>query len=159
MGNQFANAFVRQMGRECAHATFKEATTNYNEELRSVNEKTLTMKFIGLNYGWFIVSCILGLFFPFIMMIPFIVGAIRLFSNKVWAHYKGVYSVYKQDGRCRGGQRYCGEREGWIKAKLPKESCTESQILTAKAFGLAEMLVSLIMFILLYAFWVNALAA
>ena len=47
----FGNSFVRQMGREVAHSTYKEMTSYYSE-LASIDEESYTTRLLPYNYGW-----------------------------------------------------------------------------------------------------------
>ena len=157
MSNQFKNAFVRQMGREFAHDTYKEMGS-YESELKSVDENTFTSKLVGIDYAWIVVASIASLFFPFIMIVPFIMGIIRLAGPKVRGHYRGLVNNYKYDARCRGGKKYLGKSEQWVKAKRPKEDCTEDQVRDGKMAGVVEIAISVIVFALTMMVWVAALA-
>ena len=116
----FGNSFVRQMGREVAHSTYKEMTSYYSE-LASIDEESYTTRLLPYNYCWIVISIIIAIFVPHIMVIPFIIGLTRIFSPKVIGHYRGTNNTFKYDGRCRSGKRYCGSDETWIKVKNPEK--------------------------------------
>lgn len=147
MKNQFKNSFIRQMGREVAHDTYKTATS-FGADLSSINEATFTTKLVSNTYWWIGIAGFIGLFFPFIMVIPFICGIVRMTGKNVIGHYRGTYSNYKYDNRCRGGRKYLGTSESWVKAKRPQEECTEDQLKDAKMGGVIEMAISLTVFCL-----------
>ena len=102
----FGNSFVRQMGREVAHSTYKEMTSYYSE-LASIDEESYTTRLLFNNYVYIVISIIIGIFVPLIMVIHFIVGLTRILYPKVIGHYRGMNNTFKYDGRCRGCKRYC----------------------------------------------------
>ena len=135
------------MGREFAHSTYKEANS-YETQLSSVDENTFTAKLVGVDYGWIIVASIASLFCPFLMILPFILGIIRLVGPKIRGHYRGMESEYKYDARCRGGRRYLGKRETWVKAKKPVADCTDEQVKDGRFAGVIEIGISIVVFAL-----------
>ena len=139
----FGNSFVRQMGREVAHSTYKEMTSYYSE-LASIDEESYTTRLLFNNYVYIVISIIIAIFVPLIMVIPFIVGLTRIFSPKVIGHYRGVNNTFKYDGRCRGGKRYCGSDETWVKIKKSRKDCTEQQKKEAMIAGIIEITISVI---------------
>ena len=139
----FGNSFVRQMGREVAHSTYKEMTSYYSE-LASIDEESYTTRLLPYNYGWIVISIIIAIFVPHIMVIPFIIGLTRIFSPKVIGHYRGTNNTFKYDGRCRGGKRYCGSDETWIKIKKSRKDCTDQQKKEAMISGIIEITISVI---------------
>ena len=139
----FGNSFVRQMGREVAHSTYKEMTSYYSE-LAKIDEESYTTRLLFNNYAWIVISIIIAIFVPLIMVIPFIVGLTRIFSPKVIGHYRGVSNTFKYDGRCRGGKRYCGSDEIWVKVKKSRKDCTDQQKKEAMIAGIIEVVISVI---------------
>ena len=150
--NTFTNSFIRQMGREVAHSTYKNLT-DYDNSLTCVDETTFTTKFIFYNYVLFFSACFFGIFFPFIMIVPFICGLKRLFSNKIKGYCKGTYSIHKFDRRCNGGKRYCGSTESFVSVKKDKSECTLKQIRIYRIFGIIEVVLSSYLFVLFIRFW------
>ena len=146
MSSQFKNAFIRQMGREFAHSAY-QAMQSYGSDLSSVDEKTFTTKLVSINYVWLGIAAFVALFFPYIMIVPFITGIIRLVSPNITGHYWGVYSEYKADRRYRGGKQYLGKTETWVKSKKSISECTEEQVKDARMAGLIEVAISIIMFL------------
>lgn len=147
MSSQFKNAFVRQMGREFAHSTYQDMQS-YGSSLVSVDEKTFTTKLVSTNYVWIGIASFVALFFPFIMIIPFIFGIVRLVNHNATGHVRGVYNQYKADGRYRGGRQYLGKTESWVKVKKAIGECTEDQVQDARMAGIIEIAISAVMFLL-----------
>ena len=145
MSNQFKNAFVRQMGREFAHSTYQDMQS-YGSDLAGIDEKTFTTKLVGINYEWIGVAAFVALFFPYIMIVPFIIGIVRLVSPNIIGHYRGIYNEYKTDRRYRGGRQYLGQSESWVKVKKPADECTEDQVKDARMAGAIEIAISVVMF-------------
>ena len=143
MSSIFRDSFVRQMGREFAHSTYKEMTS-YNSELAKIDEESYTTRLLSNNYSWIVISIIIAIFVPHIMIIPFIVGLVRIFSPKVIGHYRGTNRIFKYDRRCRGGKRYCGTEENWIKVRKPRKDCTDQQKREAMIAGIIEVVISII---------------
>ena len=157
MSSQFKNAFVRQMGREFAHSTYKEMGS-YESELNSVDETTFTAKLVSINYVWIFIASVASLFCPFAMVVPFIMGIVRLVSPMVRGHYRGLMDNYKYDARYRGGKKYLGKNEQWVKAKKSREDCTEGQIRDSKMAGVIEISISIAVFVLTMLIWVSVLS-
>ena len=152
MSNQFKNAFIRQMGREFAHDTYKQAGS-FVSNLSSVDEKSFTSKLVGIDYTWIVLASIVSLFFPFLMVIPFIMGIIRLVGPNVRGHYRGEESNFKYDSRCRGGKKYLGKSETWVKAKKPVAECTEEEVKNGRFAGVIEIGISIVVFALCMMVW------
>ena len=154
-GSQFKSAFVRQLGREFAHDAYKDAT-NYTEKVREVSEEFVT-KFVSNDYAWVVLATIAGFFFPLAMLVPMVFGFIRIFGNKIKGHRKGLVDIYKADGRCRGGNRYCGKTEQWITEYRRKEECTDEQVEDARIYGIGEVCYGVVVMVGLLLLWGLAL--
>ena len=155
MSNQFKNAFIRQLGREFAHDAYKQAGS-YESTLSGVDEKSFTSKLVGIDYGWIVAAAIASLVCPFLMIVPFVMGIIRLVGPSIRGHYRGTESNYKYDSRCRGGKRYLGKSETWVKAKKPVAECTEEEIKDGRFAGVIEIAISVVVFALTMMLWASA---
>ncbi len=149
--NQFGNAFIRQMGREVAHSTYKNATS-YDSTLRDLDGNFVT-RFVSNDYVYFLFACIGGFFLPYVMIIPFICGLIRVFGRKIKGHMRGTYAITKADARTITGRKYIGQDQAWVTVKKPKEECTKEEIQTARLFGIGEIVLSVVAFVLLLNIW------
>ena len=146
MANQFINSFIRQMGRETAHDVYNSAG-NYDTRISGIDENSFTTKLLTPNFIWlgvaFIVSTLIA---PFFMIIPFVVGIIRIVSDKIRGHYRATQSIYKSDRRYRSGGQYLGEDEVWLKVKKPIGQCTDEEVKDARMAGLIEIAISVLGF-------------
>ena len=155
MSNQFKNAFIRQLGREFAHDAYKQAGS-YESTLSSVDEKSFTAKLLlNPDYGWIAFAAVVSLVCPFLMLIPLVMGIIRLVGPNIRGYYRGTESNYKYDSRCRGGKRYLGKSETWVKAKKPVAECTEEEIKDGRFAGVIEIAISVVVFALMMILWAS----
>lgn len=159
----FATSFIRQMGREAARSTYKDLTNGNGKNMTAtaagIINNSFTPKFLFRDYLLIAVALYFSFLCPLFALIPFIYGYLRVKGKKVKGHEKKRVNYYTQDRRYRTGQRYCGSVQKWVSKDKARMECSESEISTARKFGIAEMAISGLVFIFTSVVWLIGITA
>ena len=121
--NHFANAFIRQLGRETAHSLYQDIT-QISSDIKSVNGN------FNVKLKWFklVIDAVIGIIPPIIMFIPLVRGIKRLKGEKINGYVNVTKSTYTTDRRYRGGRRYVGDVRVDEEIEIPRNKCKDEII-------------------------------
>lgn len=136
--NSFTNAFIRQLGRECAHTAYTEAMS-YGSDVKSIDSAPMVQK---LEWFRLVLDFFIGLLIPFIVLAPIIRGIKRINGNVLNGQVLATIRNYKEDRRYRGGIKYLGDSQTLLDVQLPRENYSEEELEKAGRRGMIELLYS-----------------
>lgn len=140
--NQFTGAFIRQMGREVAHDSYRTITgKDQLREIVSNGGGKLRVPSFGKYLGVFFAN-----FFPLVSLITLIKGIRRQFSKIKYVYYTQE-TIYKADRRYRGGEHPIGKENVEHIVEISVEDCSKDDVRRYRKHGRIYILIGLVFLI------------